>query len=107
MPSPSTSAPVGMLGDVFFVRDHDDGAALVVQPVEELQDLGRGREVEVAGGLVDEQHFGVADERPGDGHALHLAAGELIGVMVGAVGQADPPSASRARRRRSERFTPR
>ena len=31
--------PVGVLGDVLLVGDHDDGAAVVVQSVEQLEDL--------------------------------------------------------------------
>ena len=76
---------VGMGGDVLFVGDHDDGAALAVQPVEQLQDLVCGLQVQAAGGFVDQQKLGVADQRPSDGHALHLAAGELAGVVLGAV----------------------
>jgi hypothetical protein len=34
--------------------------------------------VEVAGGFVGEQHGRVIDDRPGDGHALLLTAGELV-----------------------------
>ena len=47
--------------------------------------------VEVAGGLVGEDDVGVVDQRPGDRHALLLAAGELVGAVVEPVGEADHP----------------
>jgi len=53
--------PVGMLGDVFLVGDHDDGATCIVETVQELEDLFGGHEVEIAGRFVDEQHLGVAN----------------------------------------------
>ena len=45
--------------------------------------------VEVAGRLVGEQQPRARDERPRDRDPLHLAAGELVGVRRGAVGEAD------------------
>ena len=47
--------------------------------------------VEVAGRLVGQDDVGVVDQRPGDGHALLLAAGELRGPVVEPVAQADQP----------------
>ena len=78
-----------MLGDVFFVSDHDDGSTLRVETVQDVEDLLRRREVEVARRLVDEQHLRIADQGPGDRHALHLAAGQLAGIVIGPVGQTD------------------
>src|SRR6266700_1224783 len=40
-------------------------------------DVAFGKQVEVAGRLVGEQHGGLVHERPGDGDALLLAAGKL------------------------------
>ena len=42
-----------------------------------------GVRVERAGGLVGEDELAVADQCPGDGHPLLLAAGHLVGVAVG------------------------
>ena len=47
------------------------------------------RRVEVAGGLVGEDHRRFGDERPGDGDALLLAARQLAGPVVGPVRQPD------------------
>ena len=53
------------------------------------QHLVAGARVEVAGGLVGEEHGGPGDERAGDGHALLLAAGELGGLVRQAVAEPD------------------
>ena len=45
--------------------------------------------VEIAGRLVGEQHRRLVGERAGDGHALLLAAGKLVGRVVAALGEAD------------------
>ena len=46
--------------------------------------------VQVAGGLVGQDDFRIVDQRAGNGHALLLAAGELRGQVMRAIGQADP-----------------
>ena len=53
----------------------------LVQPLEEPHDLLAGLGVEVAGGLVGQQDRGLHDQGAGDGHALALAAGELVGPV--------------------------
>ena len=47
-----------------------------------------GPRVEVAGRLVGHEDRRAVDQRPGDRHALLLAAGELAGVVVHPVAQA-------------------
>jgi hypothetical protein len=80
----------GARGGLGVVRDHHDGLAeFAVQLVQQVQHLGGGGAVEVAGGLVGDDQRRVGHQCAGDGHALLLAAGELVGVVVGAVGQAD------------------
>ena len=59
-----------------FEEHVDDGAACFV--------------VEVAGRLVGEEDFRAVDKSAGQGNALLLAAGELVRIVAGAVGQADP-----------------
>ena len=72
------------------VGDHDHGLAeLVDRAAEELEGLGRGAAVEVAGGFVGEDDLGVAREGSGDGDALLLPAGELAGPVVEAVTEPD------------------
>ena len=59
------------------------------QLLEQLHDLLAGRRVEVAGRLVGEEDAGIVDERPGDRHALALAARQLVGPVIHAVAQPD------------------
>ena len=72
-----------------LVRDHHDGHAAVVERLEGLHDFDARAAVEVAGWLVGEEQRGLIDERTGDGHALLLAAGELVRMMAGPSAQPD------------------
>ena len=78
--------PEDAVGDVehlVVVGGGDDGdAALFAELVEELDDLLAGVEVEVAGRLVGEDDGGVVGEGAGDGDALLLSAGKLVGAVV-------------------------
>src|SRR5688572_14888771 len=76
-------------GDFRIVRDEHDGAALSAKIPEKIQDRFAGVGIEIAGGFVGEDEFGIVDERAGDGDALLLAAGELAGAMFAAVFEAD------------------
>ena len=49
--------------------------------LQRLHDLRRVGGIEVSGGLVRQQHGRLVHEGAGDGGALHLAAGELVGKM--------------------------
>ncbi|GAA3241288.1 hypothetical protein GCM10020256_64160 [Streptomyces thermocoprophilus] len=70
--------------------DEQDGEAeLPVEVAQQLEDGAGGLRVEGAGGLVGQQHLGVAGEGAGDADALLLAAGELGGVGARLVGEAD------------------
>jgi hypothetical protein len=79
----------GVAGDVEFVRDHDEGDALVVEPAEGIHDLDAGAGVEVAGRFVGQDEGRLHDEGTGDGDPLLLAAGELVGEVIGAVAEPD------------------
>ena len=59
-----------------------DGAHLFAQ---------RGAQRGVEGGerLVEQHHIGVGGQRPGERDPLALAAGQLVGVRAGAIGEAD------------------
>ena len=72
------------------VGDHHDGLAVVVDAAaEQVEHLGARLRVEVAGGLVGEDDPRPADQRPGHGDPLLLAAGELVGLVVQPVAEAD------------------
>ncbi len=73
-----------------FVGDQYHGdAQLGVDLLEQFQNALGGHGVQRAGGLVAQEHFRVAGQRPGDGHPLLLAAGQLGGVGVGLFFQTD------------------
>ncbi len=81
---------VGDCGDFFVVGgDEKGGVVFFVDFFEELDDFGAGFFVEVAGGFVGEDDFGVVDEGAGDGDALFLAAGEGFCFVVFFVGEFD------------------
>jgi hypothetical protein len=71
------------------VGDHHDRPALLVEPGEELEDLGARAGVEVPGRLVGQQQRRAADQGAGDGDALDLAAGQLARIVVGPVAEPD------------------
>ena len=58
----------------------------VLEPLEQVDDLGLDRHVEGADRLVGHDEVGLQGERPGDADPLALAAGELVRVAVGVVG---------------------
>jgi hypothetical protein len=64
------------------VGDEDEGFALAVQVVEEIEDFFAGLGVEVAGGFVGEDDERAVGKGAGDGDALLLAAGKLVGLVI-------------------------
>ena len=63
------------------VSDVEDGQApFVTQLCQQVEDAGAQRGIQHRGGLVGHQHLGLTGQGPGDGHALTLPAGELVGV---------------------------
>lgn len=83
---------VGLL-DRGQAMGHDDHGAAPAGALKGGLDELLALRVERAGGLVEEQHVGLADEGAGNGHALLLAARErdAAGANVGvvALGQGD------------------
>src|SRR5260370_37938300 len=85
--------PLGVLGNVWSMGDHDDGAAAPVQVVEQRQDLAARPADERAGGLVRQDERGIVDDRSGDRHPLLFASRELMGPMADTM--AEPNSVER------------
>ena len=63
--------------------DHNAGGARQVQ--NGLGDSGGSGVVQGGGGLVQQQHWGAAQQAPGDGDALAFAAGQVHAVFPAAV----------------------
>ena len=81
--------PVGDLHRLLLVvgDEHGGHVHLVVQPSQPRPQVLAHVGVERAERLVQQQHLGLDRQRPGEGHALALAAGELRRVAVGKAGQ--------------------
>jgi len=79
-----------VLGDIVFVCDeHHRDVSLPVQLLEDAHHFNAGFRVEVPGGFVCQENRRLVDERSGNGHALLLTAGQLVGMVIGAILQAD------------------
>jgi hypothetical protein len=81
--------PVGDRHEPGVVGRHDDDPAGVAQVAQQPDHRLRLDVVEVRRRLVGEEQGRILAEPAGHGHPLLLAPGELAGVVVGAVGQAD------------------
>src|SRR6266403_1250413 len=74
---------VEISGGFRIVRDHDDGLAKIfVQLPQHLQHDFRVFRIQVSRWLVGEENLRLIDDRPRDGHALLLAAGEFRGLVM-------------------------
>jgi hypothetical protein len=73
---------LGALGYVVGMGDEDNRFAGGMETVHEVEHFGAGLRVEVSRRLVAEDHERVVYERAGDGDALLLAAGELLGAVA-------------------------
>ena len=92
-----TGCGAGRTCHVGVVGDEHDGDALPVELAQHLHDFSRRLAVERPRRLVRQQNR-IVDERAGDGDALLLATGELLGTVVEPV--AEPNCSSRALRHR-------
>ena len=83
--------PIGdLLRETHLVGRHHDRHAFVLEFADHVKDLPHQQRVEGGCDLVEEHHFRLHRQRTHDGHALLLAAGETIGIVVGLVQQAEP-----------------
>ena len=75
---------VGQAGGLPHVvgDEQDRGPGLPPDPLELVVQDVAGHGVERAEGLVHEQHVGVLGQRPGQGHPLAHATGQLVGLLV-------------------------
>ena len=71
-----------------IVRDHHNGASLLVEFAQQAQHDFFVLRVEIAGRLVGQDDFGIVDQRARDADALLFAARQLRGYVMAAVFQA-------------------
>ena len=64
------------LGLLHVMGGEDDGAAGLLELVDQVPEMAAGLGVEAGGGLVEKEQFRVAHQGAGHGQALLLAAGE-------------------------------
>ena len=79
------------MGKLQLVRHNDHRHAPLGEAADDAQHLARQLRVQRARRLVKAQHVRLQGQRPRDGHALLLPAGELAGVAVLLGQQADLP----------------
>jgi hypothetical protein len=81
-------APVGGAGEGQIMGDGD--YRFTHPPGQVMQNflyIGRGMTVQITGGFVGQNDGRIVGQRPSDGDALALTAGELMGMLVGMVAQ--------------------
>ena len=61
-------------GQFRIMRDHDDGGAVAMDALEQLQHTARHLRIEVAGRFVGEQQFRAAGQCAGDGEPASARA---------------------------------
>ena len=89
-PSARKTSRSAWLAAYGVVGDHHDGLTeLTHGPLHELEDLGTGAAVEVAGRLISEDDLRPSGQRPAHRDSLLLAARELARAMLEPVPQAD------------------
>src|SRR5690606_29880562 len=79
----------GAAGEAHLVGDHEHGHALPGEGGHDVEHLLDHLRVQCGGGLVEQHDLGLHRERPRDRGALLLTAGQLGGVLVALVGDAD------------------
>ena len=94
---------VGDAGDDTEVvgDEHDAGAEVVLDALDDVEDLRLHGDVERRRRLVGDQHVGVVGDGDGDHHPLAHAAGELVRVLRGTRSSVAGCRRCRAARRRA------
>src|SRR6266436_7204425 len=64
------------------VSGEDDGFALIATFADEGDDGARGHDVEAKGGLIENHHRGIVDQRAGDGGLLLHAGRKFVAAAV-------------------------
>jgi len=76
--------------DLRAVRRNDQGRLpFRAQSAKQFDDFLAGVRIEIAGRLIRQNQLRFVDERPGDGHTLLFATGQLIRPVIHALAQTD------------------
>jgi hypothetical protein len=82
---------VGQGGNFPIVRHHNQRCPFFPVKLQEQVEYGPPVfGIQVSGWFIGKYDFGEIDERPADGHALHLTTGELVWKVGLPVRQTDP-----------------
>src|SRR5512147_2564900 len=81
---------LGVRGNCRVVGHHDNGDALLVELMQDAHDLLARAAVEVAGGLIRDDHDRIVDEGTRNRNPLLLPARELVRLVMDAPTQPDP-----------------
>ena len=83
MPIEHSDGPTRLSGLQFVVSDHDDGTSVLrIEPMKDTHYFRPHFGIEVTGRFVGEDNLGIAYNGAGNGHALALTSGELLGIMA-------------------------
>ena len=94
-----------LLSNVIVMGNQDDGIALCMEFMENIDDLLTGLGIQRTGRLIGKDQLRIGYNGTGNGHALLLTAGEFRRQMLGPVGKANRSNASFTRFCRSARGT--
>ena len=75
--------------ELHFMRHDQHGLAGIGEFEHHVEHFAHHLRIERGGDLVEQQHFRMQDQRTADGHALALAAGQLVRPGILAIGKAD------------------
>ena len=75
-----TVAAIGQV--IHAVRNHDNGQALAMESIDELQEITARRRIEPRHGFIEHQDFGLHGEYAGECHTPLLTARKLKGTLV-------------------------
>ena len=79
---------VALVGEVLIVRDDNQrDALLLVEAEKQVLDAFASSGIEVTGRLVGEDDFWIIDDGASDTDALFLAAGKVVSLVFGLVGE--------------------
>ena len=86
---PQLNDPGGVFLRQLRVVGHHDHKPVLRHFPQQLHNLDAGVAVQSAGRFIGQENIRVVDQRPRDGHALHLSAGHLAKAMAAPAGPQD------------------